>query len=191
MGIGGFGIKRRSEATTRDKRHDDSVWPPKPVLSFLFLNCGMELTLPTLTLADGNVLSPEKRPEVERLRKLFEVTPAEVKERKVRLPGLKLSFQRPVRLMDMRRMYFYRHGTEQSSDEVVRTYNEVARKLYLPISTVYQAIKRYEGDGLKFLNRRRNNFKNCNIRKRKLVGPLKDYLLSYQVLTEWAPFSLL
>lgn len=95
---------------------------PKPLLLFI-LNCTMDITNPILTLAGGTVLDPERRPEVERLRRLFEVQPAEIKEKKIpRVPRLKLAFQRPVRLMDMRRMYYYRHGTEQISNEVVRSY---------------------------------------------------------------------
>ena len=60
--------------------------------------------------------------------------------------------------MDMRRMYFYRYGTEGEPKGIFMSYPRIARLLYLPISTVYQAIKRYEMDGCRYLDRRRTNF---------------------------------
>ena len=40
------------------------------------------------------------------------------------------------------------------------------------------------------MERRKFNFQNCWDRKRKIQGAMKDYLLSYGVLTEWAHHSL-
>ena len=92
--------------------------------------------------------------------------------------------------MDMRRMYYYRYGTEGDHDQIRMSYPQIAKLLYLPVSTVYQAIKRYENDGRTYVNRRRLNFQVCWARKQKIQGALKDYLLSYDVLSEWAPYSL-
>jgi len=55
-------------------------------------------------------------------------------------------------------MYFYRYGTEGEPKGIFMSYPRIARLLYLPISTVYQAIKRYEMDGCRYLDRRRTNF---------------------------------
>lgn len=93
--------------------------------------------------------------------------------------------------MDLRRMYFFRYGTEQPTAEpALLSYPKIARLMYLPVSTVYNAIKRYEKDGLKFVDRRRNNFKSSWERRTKIKGKVKDYLLSHEVLTEWAHLNL-
>ena len=70
------------------------------------------------------------------------------------------------------------------------SYPLIAKRLYLPVSTVYQAIKRYEQDGRQYVGRRKLNFQSCWSRKVKIQGPLKDYLLSYEVLSDWARYSL-
>lgn len=45
--------------------------------------------------------------------------------------------------MDLRRIYFYRYGTEDPSDRPKMTFKEVGRRVKLPPSTCYYAIKRY------------------------------------------------
>ena len=46
--------------------------------------------------------------------------------------------------MDLRRIYFYRYGTERQPDKVYMSYPQIARLLYVPVSTVWRALKRYE-----------------------------------------------
>ena len=66
------------------------------------------------------------------------VDPSPPKKVKVKKAGpIKFDFKRPIRHMDMRRMYFYRYGTEGEAGKVLMSYAKIARKLYLPISTVY------------------------------------------------------
>jgi len=130
------------------------------------------------------------REELERLQLLFSAE-APVKRRPPPAqPQLKMSFKRVMNQMDLRRMYFCRYGTEGPAGPVVMSYLQVARKLYLPISTVYYGLKRYEQDGLKFVDRRKTNFCKTWKKQIKLKGALKDYLLSYEVLTDWAPYNL-
>ena len=62
--------------------------------------------------------------------------------------------------------------------------------MYLPLSTVYNAIRRYEKDGLKFVDRRRTNFKRASEGRIKIKDNVNDYLLSNEVLTEWAHLNL-
>ena len=88
-------------------------------------------------------------------------------------------------------MYYYRYGTEKPSDEpALLSYPKIAKLMYLPLSTVYNAIKRYEKDGLKFVDRRRTNFKRASEGRVKIKDNVKDYLLSNEVLTEWAHLNL-
>ena len=60
----------------------------------------------------------------------------------------------------------------------------------LPASTCFYAIKRYLGDGYKFVDRWRNNFKKCWPAKVKIKGRIADYLLNPNVLSAWAGLSL-
>jgi len=92
--------------------------------------------------------------------------------------------------MDLRRIHYHRFGSEEPTEFPVRTYKEVARACRLPITTCHHAIQRYLRDGHKFVDRRRNNFKSCWARKRKIQGPLAEYLLNHGVLTAWAGYSL-
>jgi len=92
--------------------------------------------------------------------------------------------------MDLRRVHYFRYGSENPTEQPVRTFKEVARITRLPVATCHHAIKRYLRDGLKFVDRRRNNFRSCWDRKRKIQGPLAEYLLNYNVLTQWAGYSL-
>jgi hypothetical protein len=62
--------------------------------------------------------------------------------------------------------------------------------MLLPVSTVYNALRRFERDGRSFIDRRRTNFKRAWEGRTKIRGAIKDYLLSYEVLTEWASLSL-
>ena len=63
--------------------------------------------------------------------------------------------------MDLRRIYFFRYGTENPSTEPVMSYPKIAKRLYLPVATVFNALKRYERDGMRFVDRRKNNFAKC------------------------------
>ena len=87
-------------------------------------------------------------------------------------------------------MFFYRYSAEGYTEKVAMSYSKIARRLYLPVSTVYQAIRRYESNKLRYVDRRRLNFQKCWPDKVKIKGALKDYLLSYEVLSSWAPYSL-
>ena len=60
----------------------------------------------------------------------------------------------------------------------------------MPIMTVFNALKRYERDGMRFVDRRRNNFAKCWPNQFKIKGAVRDYLLSHEVLSEWAHLSL-
>ena len=62
--------------------------------------------------------------------------------------------------------------------------------MYLPVSTVYNALRRFERDGLRFVDRRRSNFKRAHEGRLKIKGAVKDYLLSHEVLSEWAHLNL-
>jgi len=99
------------------------------------------------------------REELERLRTLFTAEAPVRRRPPPTQPRLKMAFKRVMNWMDLRRMYFCRYGTEGPAGPVVMSYPQVARKLYLPISTVYYGLKRYERDGHKFVDRRKTNFK--------------------------------
>jgi transposase len=70
------------------------------------------------------------------------------------------------------------------------SYPDIAKKLHLPVSTVFTALKRYKEDGYRFVNRRRLNFRRAWAKQVKIKGPLKEYLLSDFILNEWASLSL-
>ena len=70
------------------------------------------------------------------------------------------------------------------------SYQKIARKMYLPVATVFTALKRYMHDGLLFVDRRKTNFKKSWERQRKIKGAIHNYLLSYDVLSDWAPLNL-
>ena len=63
--------------------------------------------------------------------------------------------------MDLRRMCFLRYGTERPLDgaETVATYQKIAKRLHMPPGTVFRALKRYRRDGLRYVGRRRLNFR--------------------------------
>jgi len=62
--------------------------------------------------------------------------------------------------MDMRRICFFRYGTERPQPDSIPllSYQKIARKMYLPVATVFTALKRYMQDGLRFIDRRKTNF---------------------------------
>ena len=126
------------------------------------------------------------------LTALFEgnVPPKLLREK--RLPPLKLVQRSVLGHMDMRRICFFRYGTEKphAESEALMSYQKIARKLYLPVATVFTALKRYQRDKLCFIDRRKTNLKASWERQRKIKGAVSDYLLSYEVLNDWAPLNL-
>jgi len=46
--------------------------------------------------------------------------------------------------MDLRRIYFFRHGTEKPTTDVVMSYPKIARRMKLAVSTVFNACRRFE-----------------------------------------------
>ena len=92
--------------------------------------------------------------------------------------------------MDLRRIHFFRYGTEQPSRLPIRTYREVSLIMKLPIATCCRSVKRYERDGYKYIDRRRMNLRSAWPAKTKLKGDIKEYLLNHKVLTAWVGFSL-
>ena len=94
--------------------------------------------------------------------------------------------------MDLRRMCFLRYGTERPQDgaETVATYQKIAKRLHMPPGTVFRALKRYRRDGLRYVDRKRLNFRKSWEGRVKLKGAVQDFLLSHAVLCEWAPHSL-
>jgi len=104
--------------------------------------------------------------------------------------GLKLRCNAYLTEMDLRRIYYFRFGSERPKARPVRTYKEVGRLCHLPPSTCFYAIRRYINDGHKFVDRRRNNLAKCWPDKVKLKGEIAEYLLNPNVLTAWAGYSL-
>jgi hypothetical protein len=154
----------------------------------------MELPEQQIDTAAGRPERPGQpdRAELERLAALFagEGNNRAAEER--RLPPLKLVQRSVLKHMDLRRICFFRYGTEapRKDQPPLLSYQKIARKLYLPVATVFTALKRYWRDGLRFVDRRRLNFQKTWERQRKLKGAVKDYLLSYEVLSDWAPLNL-
>ena len=94
--------------------------------------------------------------------------------------------------MDLRRMSFFRYVTEnpEPDAEPIRTFVKVAKLMHLPVTTIFNAIRRYKKDGLRFVERRKLNFQKVWRRNLKITGPVKDLLLSFDVLNDWAPLNL-
>ena len=128
--------------------------------------------------------------ELNELRSLFKAPEKPSRKRHSEIPPLVLNPYRVLNAMDVRRMYYYRHGTEEPTDHVEMTYSEVAKKMHMPISTVFNALKCFKRDGYRFLNRRKLNFQSAWERQVKLKGAIKDFLLNHQVLSEWASYNL-
>ena len=138
--------------------------------------------------AEGAVQT--SRQELERLVQLFDDNPGK-KPRRVRtVPQLKIVQNRVLKWMDLRRMHYFRYGSEQQPGQVLMSYPQIAKRMYLPVSTVYNALRRFENDKLQFVDRRRTNFKRAWEGRIKIKGAVKDYLLSHEVLSEWASLSL-
>ena len=103
---------------------------------------------------------------------------------------LKIRSHRYLTEMDLRRVHFFRYGTEEPSNLRIRTFKEVSVLAKLPIATCYHALKRYERDGYRFVDRRRMNFRKAWPDKVKIKGQIAEYLLNPNVLNSWAGFSL-
>ena len=92
--------------------------------------------------------------------------------------------------MDLRRIHYFRYGSEKPTKFPIRTFKLVSRLARLPASTCFYALKRFLQDGHTYVDRRRNNFKKCWPAKVKIKGQVAEYLLNPNVLTAWAGFSL-
>ena len=98
--------------------------------------------------------------ELNVLRSLFKGPDKPGRKKKPQEQPLVLNPYRVLTAMDVRRMHYYRHGQEEPTGHVERTYAEVAKKMHMPVSTVFNALKCYQRDGHRFLNRRKLNFQN-------------------------------
>jgi hypothetical protein len=100
------------------------------------------------------------RAELERLAALFAGEDSRNKRKEKLLPPLKLVQRSVLKHMDLRRICFLRYGTEdpQQDQKPLLSYQKIARRLYLPVATVFTALKRYHQDGLHFVDRRKLNF---------------------------------
>ena len=103
---------------------------------------------------------------------------------------LKLRTHAYLTAMDMRRIHYFRYGTEKPAKFPIRTFKEVGQLVRLPASTCFYALKRYIKDGYNYIDRRRNNFKKAWPKKVKIKGQIAEYLLNQNVLAAWAGFSL-
>jgi len=94
--------------------------------------------------------------------------------------------------MDLRRIHYFRFGTEkpEPGQKSLLSIAKVAKRMYLPISTVYNGLRRFQQDGLSFVDRRRTNFAKAWKRNIKLKGVVGEYLLSFEVLSDWARLNL-
>ena len=104
--------------------------------------------------------------EITELKQLYAAV-----EKKKKPPGGGMSIAKPKKLqirrhsylteMDLRRIHYFRYGTEKPSKLSIRSYKEVCRLARLPASTCFYAIKRFESDNYKFVDRRRMNFRKA------------------------------
>ena len=53
--------------------------------------------------------------------------------------------------MDLRQMFFLRHGSHVNSTVVVHSYLFIAKRLHIPVSTCFTALKKYKEHGLVFV----------------------------------------
>ena len=92
--------------------------------------------------------------------------------------------------MDLRRIHYLRHGTEEPSENVWLSYQAISKITRLNVATLFYALKRYKARGNKFVNGRQFNFQKAWTRQTILKGAIKDFLLSHKVLTMWVNLSL-
>ena len=89
----------------------------------------------------------EKSPEdLVQLSALFAPKPKIPKLKFRRLRPLIEQPRRPLTEADLRRMYKLRHGSESLADidQKFMNYNDIAKRLHIPKSTVHWALTRYE-----------------------------------------------
>jgi Winged helix-turn-helix DNA-binding len=149
-----------------------------------------EQMLGNLDLVSPIVASVE---EVARLRNFYAPTDKRLNAKDMlaaKPKALKIRQHSYLTAMDLRRIHYFRYGSEQPSKVPVMTYKEIAQRVKLPASTCFYALQRYERDGLVFVDRRRMNLRKAWPSKTKLKGPIAEYILNHQVLTAWAGFSL-
>jgi transposase len=70
------------------------------------------------------------------------------------------------------------------------SYPKIAKRMKLAVSTVFNACRRFENDGYRFVDRRKTNFQSTWQRNERITGAVKDFLLSHEVLSEWARYNL-
>ena len=141
----------------------------------------------------GSRVSPsqQRRREASRLRDVFAPVPKQVRSKPIRkCRPLKLRAHHQLSEMDVRRIHFMRHGTEEASENVCMSYRQIGKAMNMYAGTCYFALRRYEKNGLKLVNGRKLNLQSAWERQTKLKGAVKDYLLSQKVLQEWIGMSL-
>ena len=138
---------------------------------------------------------PVSTEEVAELRKFYQPVP---KLKRGGVNGMSKKKPRALKVrrhsylteMDLRRIFFFRFGTEKPGHLPIRSYHLVGKLARLPASTCFYAIRRYERDGFKYVDRRRLNLQSTWAGRTKLKGDIAEYLLNHNVLTAWAGFSL-
>ena len=121
------------------------------------------------------MFKPEVKPKVERI---------------TRPVITKLKYKRRITEQDVRRIYYYRHGQDEPTDNVVRTWEEIGRLLRLNGSSAWHAYRRYKNNGFKYVDKSKLNFRKGWETNRKIRGSDVDYLLSQDTLQRWAGYSL-
>lgn len=137
--------------------------------------------------------------ELSQLQSLYSVQQRRLRQKqqlvgkgmsKAKPKGLKVRSHRYLTEMDLRRVHFFRYGTEKPARIHIRTFKEVSVLAKLPISTCFHALRRYVSDGYKFIDRRRMNFSKAWPKRVKIKGQIAEYLLNPNVLNSWAGYSL-
>jgi hypothetical protein len=130
--------------------------------------------------------------ELSRLRNFFAPVPKLAKSKPIRkVRPLALNAHRTLTEMDIRRIHYLRHGTEQPSEKVWHTYKQIQAKTGIAPATSNYALKKYKSRGYKFVNGRRYNLKKGWERSTKLnKGAVKEFLLSHAVLSKWVGLTL-
>ena len=92
-------------------------------------------------------------------------------------------FRRAVNQREMLRIHELRHN----GGGAPLGYSEIGRRLRRPPATVFTAYKRFLANGRQFVD---GNLRKGHYPRGKLVGAVKDFLLSRETLQEWSGFSL-
>ena len=104
---------------------------------------------------------------------------------------LVLNSRRTLTEMDVRRIHFLRHGSEQPSEAVWHTFKQIQARTGVHPATSFFALRQYKAQGYKFVNGKRYNLRKAWERSTKLnKGAVKEFLLSHAVLSKWVGFTL-